>query len=74
MIKQIEIHGRRIKLYSADNGRTWSSSPQSIAAYGQRKQMLRCELQKTFERVDEIQDPDPNSVVELGIRKGSAGH
>jgi hypothetical protein len=32
--------------------------------------MLRCDLQKTFERLDEIQDPDPNTVVEIGIRKG----
>ena len=69
MTKQIEINGQRVLLYSLDEGRTWSSSPQSIVAYGQRKQMLRCDLQKTFERLDEIQDPDPNTVVELGIRK-----
>jgi len=72
MMKRIEIHGQRVELYSPDNGRTWSSSPQSIVAYGQRKQMLRRDLQKTFERLDEIQDPDPNTVFELGIRK-SAG-
>ena len=72
MMKRIEIHGQRVELYSPDNGRTWSSSPQSIVAYGQRKQMLRRDLQKTFERLDEIQEPDPNTVVELGIRK-SAG-
>jgi|GEM_PF-6991243 len=24
MIKQIEIYGQRVKLYSSDNGRTWS--------------------------------------------------
>ena len=35
--------------------------------------MLRCDLQKTFERLDEIQDPDPNTVVELGIRKSLRG-
>ena len=34
MIKQIDIHGQRVKLYSSDKGRTWSSSPQSIVAYG----------------------------------------
>lgn len=41
MTKQIEIHGRRVQLYSLDGGCTWSSSPQSIVAYGQRKKMLR---------------------------------
>jgi hypothetical protein len=35
MIKQIEIHGQRIELYSPHKGRTWSSNPQSIVAYGQ---------------------------------------
>ena len=68
MTKQIEVHGRRVKLYSLDEGRTWSSSPQSIAAYGQRKTMLRLELQKSFERLDGgVQDPDPNSIAELEI-------
>jgi hypothetical protein len=68
MIKQIDVHGQRVKLYSSDKGRTWSSSPQSIVAYGQRKQLLRCDLQKAFERLSEIQDPEPNTVVELGVR------
>jgi hypothetical protein len=36
MIKQIEIHGQCFELYSPDDGRTWSSSPQSIVAYGRR--------------------------------------
>ena len=74
MTKQIELHGQRVQLYSLDEGRIWSSSLQSIVAYGQRKQMLRCGLQKTFERLEEIQDPDTNTVVELGIRKGPRGH
>lgn len=68
MVKQIDIHGQRVKLYSSDNGRTWSSSPQAILAYGQRQEMLRCDLQKAFERLSEIQDPEPNTVAELGIR------
>jgi len=67
MTKQIEIHGQRVELYSPDKGRTWSSSPQSIIAYGQRKTMLRLELQKRFERIDEMQDPDPNSMREFEI-------
>jgi hypothetical protein len=67
MTKQIEIHGQRIELYSPDKGRTWSSSPQSIVAYSQRKTMLRLELQKRFARIDEIQDPDPNTIAELEI-------
>jgi len=72
--KQIEIYGQRVKLYGSDKGRTWSSSPQSIVAYGQRKQMLRCDLQKRFERIDDLQDPDPNTVVELGVRKSPRGN
>ena len=67
MMKQIEIHGQRVELYSPDKGRTWSSSPQSIVAYGQRKKMLLLELQKRFERIDEMQDPDPNNITELEI-------
>ena len=57
MTKQIEIHGQRVRLYSLDEGRTWSSSPQSIVAFGQRKTMLRLELQKRFERIDGMPDP-----------------
>jgi hypothetical protein len=67
MKKQIEIHGQRVQLYSLDEGRTWSSSPQSIVAYGQRKTMLRLELQKRFERIDGMQDPDPNNIAVLEI-------
>lgn len=48
--------GRRVKLYSLDEGRTWSSSPQSIVAYGQRKTMLRLDLQKSFEGIDVMPD------------------
>ena len=68
MVKQIDIHGQHVKLYSSDKGRTWSSSPQSIVAYGQRQQALRGELRKAFERLGYLQDPEPNTVVELGIR------
>ena len=56
MTKEIEIHGRRIKLYSLDEGRTWSSNPQAIAAYRQRKTMLRLDLQRSFERIDVMAD------------------
>jgi hypothetical protein len=52
MLKQIEIHGQRFELYSPDDGRTWSSSPQAIVAYGRRKEKLRLDLQKRFERID----------------------
>ena len=58
MTKQIEIHGQRVQLYSLGEGHTWSSSPQSIVAYGQRKTVLRLELQRRFTRIDELQDPD----------------
>jgi hypothetical protein len=60
MIKQIEIHGQRFELYSPDGGRTWSSSPQSIVAYGRRKRRLRLELQKRFELIRATEDLDPN--------------
>ena len=49
MMRQIEIHGQRFELYSPDDGRTWSSSPQSIVAYRRRNRRLRLELQKRFE-------------------------
>jgi hypothetical protein len=58
MTKQIEIRGQRVRLYSFDESRAWSSSPQSIVAYGQRKTMLRLELRKRFERIDGMQDPE----------------
>jgi hypothetical protein len=67
MMKRIEIHGQRVELYSPDKGRTWSSSPQSLVAYEQRKRMLRLELQKGFERMDEMQIPDPNHITQLEI-------
>jgi len=69
MTKQIEIHGQRVKLYSADKGRIWSSSPQSIVAYGQRKKTLSLELRKRFERMDNIQDPDPNNPMNLKFQR-----
>ena len=60
MIKQIEIHGQCFELYSPDDGRTWSSSPQSIVAYGRRKKKLRLELQKRFELIRATEVLDPN--------------
>jgi hypothetical protein len=67
MKKQIQIHGQRVELCSADEGRTWASNPQSIVAYGQRKTMLRLELQKRFARIEEMQEPDPHSDVGFEI-------
>jgi len=60
MIKQIEIHGQRVKRYRSDQGSTWSSSRQSIVAYRQRKQMLRLELQQRFELIRVPEDLDAN--------------
>ena len=57
MTKEIEIHGRYVKLYSLDEGRTWSSSPEAIVAYGQRKAMLRVDLKKSFERINVMPEP-----------------
>jgi hypothetical protein len=58
MTKQIVIHGQRVRLFSSDEGRTWSSSPRPIVAYSQRKTLLRLELQKSFARIDQRHDPD----------------
>ena len=73
MMKQIEVHGQRVQLYSLDEGRTWSSSPQLIVAYGQRKELLRLELQKRFERIDEMQEPDTNNIGEFAIPRSRIG-
>jgi hypothetical protein len=73
MTKQIEIHGQRVQLYSLDEGRIWSSSPQSIVAFGQRKTMLRLELQKRFERMDGMADPTPE-ISRLGRSLSNVGH
>ena len=71
MTKQIEIHGQRVRLYSLDEGRTWSSSPQSIVAFGQRKTMLRLDLKKGFERIDGMPDPTTRDISPLS---SSVGH
>jgi len=71
MIKQIEINGQRIKLYSSDKGRTWSSSPQSIVAYGRRKKTLSLELRKRFKRMDARQDRDPKNFTGIEFSKES---
>jgi len=58
MKKLIEIHGQRVELYSLDGGCTWSSSPQSIVAYGQRQETLRLEIQQKFARIDDMTESD----------------
>jgi hypothetical protein len=55
-----------------DEGRIWSSSPQSIVAFGQRKTMLRLELQKRFERIDGMLDP--TEALTLGRSLSTVGH
>jgi hypothetical protein len=69
MMKQIEVHGERVEVYSQDEGRTWSSNRQSIVAYGQRKEMLRLELQNSFAQIDEIRDLDADNVGKLNTLK-----
>ena len=73
MTKQIEIHGQRVQLFSLDGGCTWSSSLQSMVAYGQRKKMLRLELQQRFECIDGKQDPDTNNIGEFVIPRSRIG-
>ncbi|HEY3303088.1 MAG TPA: hypothetical protein VGL70_06085 [Candidatus Binatia bacterium] len=65
MLKQIEIKGQRLELYSPDKGRSWSSDARSLVAYGRRKKTARSELQKSFEYIGEIQDLDPDSLSEI---------
>ena len=69
MMKQIEVHGQRFELCSLDEGRTWSSNPQSIVAYRRRKELSRLELQNSFARIDEMRDLDPDNFSELDTSK-----
>jgi hypothetical protein len=61
MLKQIEIKRQRFEHYSPDQGRTWLSNPRSRVAYGRRKKTARWELQKSFEHIGDVPDPDPDS-------------
>jgi len=58
MKKRIDIHGQRVELFSFDEGHTWTSNPQSLVAYGQRKEILRLQLKQRFARIDAMQEPD----------------
>lgn len=65
MMKLIEVDGLRVKPYSPNGGLTWSSNPQAIVAYEQRKELLRLELQNRFARIDEMRDLEPDNFNEL---------
>jgi hypothetical protein len=69
MMKEIGVQGRQVKLYSEDGGLTWSSSPQAIIAYGQRKKKLRLELQRSFAEIDEKRDLDSDNFTECETTK-----
>jgi hypothetical protein len=56
MLKQVEIKGQSFELYSADRGRTWSSSARSLVAYERRKKTVRSKLQESFQHIGEMQD------------------
>jgi hypothetical protein len=73
MKKRIDIHGQRVELYSSDQGRTWSSNPQLIAAYGQREEILRLELKERFARIDQMQEPDPYGDFSLEVPNRFSG-
>ena len=60
MLKQVEIKGQSFELYSADQGRTWSSSARSLVAYERRKKTARSKLQESFQHISEMQDADPD--------------
>jgi hypothetical protein len=59
MLKQLKIRGQSFELYSADHGRTWSSSAGSLVAFERRKKTARSKLQENFQHISEMQDPDP---------------
>jgi hypothetical protein len=67
MTKKIVIHGQRVKLYSSDEGHTWTSKPQSDVGYGPTLTLQRLELQKQFEHIDGRHDHDPNDTAEFDI-------
>ena len=60
MLKQIKIQGQSFELYSADDGRTWSSSAASLVAFERRKKTARSKLQESFAHIGELQEPDPD--------------
>lgn len=60
MLKQVVIKGQSFELYSADDGRTWSSSAGSLVAFERRKKTARSKLQESFQRISEMQDLDPD--------------
>jgi hypothetical protein len=60
MLKQVKIKGQSFELYSADQGRTWSSSARSLVAYERRKKTGRSKLQESFQHIGEMQDADPD--------------
>ena len=72
-MKRIEIYDQCFELFGPDKGRTWSSSPRSIVAYGRRKKMSRLELQKRFERIGDMPDPDSNVYSKLEIPRSLIG-
>jgi hypothetical protein len=67
MTKKIVIHGQRVKLYSSDEGHTWTSSPQAPVGSDPIKTLQRLELQKQFERIDGRRNRDPNEIAEFDI-------
>jgi hypothetical protein len=58
MLKQVKIKGQSFELYSADQGRTWSSSAASLVAFERRKKTARSKLQECFQHIGEMRDPD----------------
>jgi hypothetical protein len=72
MLKQVKIRGQSFELYSADHGRTWSSSAGSLVAFERRKKTGRLKLQESFQHIGEIQDDDPDEPMEIAnSQKGS---
>lgn len=53
MLKQIEIHNQRFELYTADGGRTWTSSPRSTVEFRRRRDRAFADVKKRFELVDD---------------------
>ena len=72
MIKQVEVHGHRVNYTAWTEGGLGRAGPQSVVAY-RKAEHLRRHLQKTFERLGDIPDFDPNADSELGIHSSPRG-
>jgi hypothetical protein len=73
MLKQVELDGKRFEFCSIDGGRTWSSDPRALIAYKRRREHARDDLRKSFEQiVDDVAEPEPDSICEVNLQSDSS--